>query len=189
MLLGRRRDRADPGRQQQRLLPGQRRVLVRLGQRRRDFLAWTADVIRFRRDHPVFRRRRFFQKHPVRGAVPEDRATLPDVGWFRPDGQQMTDDDWDVGYAKSLAVFLNGLAIADPDAARPTGKGRLVLSAHQRRRGDVVHPPRRTLGHDLDSRVRYRFVLGSRSDARSTAGESVKLESHSVRVLRRISPA
>jgi glycogen operon protein len=61
----------------------------------------------------VFRRRRFFQGHPLRGT--STGHELPDVGWFRNDGEQMTDADWEVGYAKSLGVFLNGDAIPDPD--------------------------------------------------------------------------
>ena len=78
-----------------------------------ELLAWTRDLIALRRQHPVFRRRRFFQGHPLRGAPSVDR--LPDVAWFRPDGAEMTDSDWTVGYAKSLGMFLNGHAIADPD--------------------------------------------------------------------------
>ncbi len=78
-----------------------------------DLLAWTGAVVALRRAHPVFRRRRFFQGRPVRGSG--RRGQLPDIGWFRPDGGEMTDTDWRVGYAKSLGVFLNGQAIPDPD--------------------------------------------------------------------------
>jgi isoamylase len=69
--------------------------------------AFTRDLVRFRHRHPVFRRRRFFQGRPIRGP-------LSDIEWFRPDGEEMTDEDWTVGYAKSLGVFLNGDAIPDP---------------------------------------------------------------------------
>ncbi len=78
-----------------------------------DLLAWTRHLIAVRKAHPVFRRRRFFQGHPVRDPHRGDRP--PDIGWFRPDGAEMTDADWAVGYAKSLGVFLNGHAIPDPD--------------------------------------------------------------------------
>ena len=70
-------------------------------------LAFTRWIIAFRRDHPVFRRRRWFQGRPIRGTV--------DIGWFKPDGKSMTDEDWDVGYARSLGVFLNGNAIQSHD--------------------------------------------------------------------------
>ncbi len=72
-----------------------------------ELLAFTRWVIAFRRDHPVFRRRRWFQGRPIRGTL--------DIGWFKPDGQSMTDEDWEVGYARSLGVFLNGMAIQTPD--------------------------------------------------------------------------
>jgi glycogen operon protein len=85
----------------------------------RDLLAWTQRLIALRRDHPVFRRRRFFQGRPLRrhGARGQGHQGehLPDVAWFRPDGAEMTDADWAVDYARSLAVFLNGAALPDPD--------------------------------------------------------------------------
>src|SRR6202021_4333151 len=82
-----------------------------------EHLALTQRLIASRRAHPVFRRRRFFQGHPLRrsGATSGDREQLPDIEWFRPDGAVMSDADWAVGYAKSLGVFLNGRAIPDPD--------------------------------------------------------------------------
>ena len=79
-----------------------------------DLLDWTRSLIALRRAHPVFRRRRFFQGRPVRGSL--SGGPLPDIAWFRPDGQEMTDADWSVGYAQSLAVFFNGDALPDADA-------------------------------------------------------------------------
>jgi glycogen operon protein len=78
-----------------------------------ELLAWTRRLIALRRDHPVFRRRRFFQGRSLRGSVRPDG--LPDIAWLRPDGKEMTDADWEVGYAKALGVLLNGAAIPDPD--------------------------------------------------------------------------
>ncbi|HLY83484.1 MAG TPA: glycogen debranching protein GlgX, partial [Acidimicrobiales bacterium] len=77
-----------------------------------DLLEWTQYLIDLRRSHPVFSRRRFFQGRPVRG---RGGNGLADISWFRPDGDPMTDEDWDSGYAKSLGVFLNGHAIPDLD--------------------------------------------------------------------------
>jgi glycogen operon protein len=83
-------------------------------------LAFTRWIIAFRREHPVFRRRRFFQGRPIRGTL--------DIGWFRPDGHSMTDDDWDVGYARSLGVFLNGRAIQGHDEqGRPITDDSFIL--------------------------------------------------------------
>ncbi|MBO0693492.1 MAG: glycogen debranching protein GlgX, partial [Acidimicrobiaceae bacterium] len=76
-----------------------------------DLLAWTQRLVQIRAKHPVFRRRRFFQGRAVRPARSED--SLPDIAWFRPDGHEMTNRDWTVGYAKSLGVWLNGKSITD----------------------------------------------------------------------------
>jgi isoamylase len=74
-------------------------------------LAFAGRLIRMRADHPVLRRRRFFRGRPARG--PHDQ--LGDIAWLTPAGEEMIGEDWDAGFAKSLAVFLNGDAIAEPD--------------------------------------------------------------------------
>jgi isoamylase len=82
-------------------------------ERARDFDYLTAFVGRIgelRRDHPVFRRRRFFHGRQVRG------SELHDIGWFTPAGDPMSDEDWDSGFAKSVSVFLNGQGIREPDS-------------------------------------------------------------------------
>ena len=72
------------------------------------------------RSHPVFRRRRFFHgQEAVRGRSAA-RDEPGDIAWFTPAGEEMTEDDWAVGFAKSLTVFLNGDAITEPD---PRGEG------------------------------------------------------------------
>jgi len=73
-----------------------------------DLLQFTETLAGLRRDHAVFRRRRFF-----RGQVPGDEKG--DIVWLTPAGGVMTDADWGAGYAKSLAVYLNGDAISEPD--------------------------------------------------------------------------
>jgi glycogen operon protein len=73
-----------------------------------DLLQFNETLAGLRRDHAVFRRRRFF-----RGQVPGDEKG--DIVWLTPAGGVMTDADWAAGYAKSLAVYLNGDAISEPD--------------------------------------------------------------------------
>jgi glycogen operon protein len=71
--------------------------------------AFVSRVIQFRKDHPVFQRRRWFHGRNVRG------TGVSDIGWFKPDGEQMTDGDWHEGHARTLGVFLNGKGIPTPD--------------------------------------------------------------------------
>jgi glycogen operon protein len=70
-----------------------------------DLVYFTVSLLAFRRAHPVFRRRRWFEGRPLHG---ED---VRDIAWFTPAGVEMSEEDWKVGFAKSLIVYLNGQAI------------------------------------------------------------------------------
>ena len=73
-----------------------------------ELVAFTQRLIALRRHHPTFHRRRYFQGRALHG------SDCIDIAWFRPDGTEMTDEDWENGRAKSIAVFLNGEAISTP---------------------------------------------------------------------------
>ena len=82
-----------------------------------DLADFTAALSALRRAHPVFRRRRFFSGRPAQAGP----GGLRDIIWLTPSGREMTDADWHGGYARSLAVFLNGDAITEPaPAASPS---------------------------------------------------------------------
>src|SRR5207253_8516221 len=71
----------------------------------RDLLEFTRQLIRIFHQHPVLRRRKFFQGRPVRG------AEIKDISWFRPDGHEMTEQDWRNEQARALAVHHAGAPI------------------------------------------------------------------------------
>ncbi|MEU8269209.1 glycogen debranching protein GlgX [Sphaerisporangium sp. NPDC049002] len=72
-----------------------------------DLLGFVRGLSRFRRKHPVFRRRRFFLGRMLEGDV-------RDIVWLTPSGKEMTSGDWHSGFGKAMAVFLNGEAISEP---------------------------------------------------------------------------
>lgn len=76
----------------------------------RALLEFTSALTAFRNRHPVFRRRRFFEGKPVRKA-----DELRDIEWFTPSGDEMEEQNWEDELGKSVAVFLNGDAMADRD--------------------------------------------------------------------------
>jgi glycogen operon protein len=80
-----------------------------LDERRLALLGFTRRLIALRKAHPVLRRQRFFQGRPIRG------AEIADITWFRPDGQEMNDSEWNAGWGKALAVRLNGAALDEVD--------------------------------------------------------------------------
>jgi glycogen operon protein len=71
----------------------------------RDLLAFAASLLAFRRAHAVFRRRRWFEGRSLHGEAGRD------IAWFTPAGHEMSEQDWSVGFAKSLMVFLDGNSI------------------------------------------------------------------------------
>ncbi|MBO3744621.1 glycogen debranching protein GlgX [Streptosporangiaceae bacterium NEAU-GS5] len=144
-------------------------------------LDFTRRLSRLRREHAVFRRRRFFYGRPERGSGDE----LSDIAWLTPSGTEMTDQDWHTGFAKALAVFLNGDAITEPDR-----RGRkirdesflLLFNAHD---GVIRFTIPKGYGQvwmtELDTAM--PDLPGPRA---SRAGEGVPVAPRSVRVLRRI---
>ena len=71
-------------------------------------LGFARRVMAFRQHHRTFRRRHFFQGHEIHGSGAHDLV------WFSPAGEEMTDEEWDSGFAKSIGVFLNGDELPDP---------------------------------------------------------------------------
>lgn len=76
-----------------------------------DLLRFTRKVIKLRKDHPVLRRRRFFYGDAAHGG----ESKLQEIGWLRPSGEHMRDEDWTAWYARSLMVYVNGHAISEPN--------------------------------------------------------------------------
>jgi glycogen operon protein len=85
----------------------------------RPLVEFTASVARLRRDHPVFRRKRFFTGTTVRTG---DGERLNDIVWLHPDGRPMDDDDWTEPDARSIGMYLNGDGIPSLDE-----RGRRIL--------------------------------------------------------------
>ena len=76
-------------------------------------IEFTSALTRLRREHPTFRRARFFDGRPVRRGEGEP---LPDIVWLTPEGTEMSPEDWDSGFGRSIGVFLNGNGIHGRDA-------------------------------------------------------------------------
>ncbi|HEX4725199.1 MAG TPA: glycogen debranching protein GlgX [Pseudonocardiaceae bacterium] len=75
-----------------------------------DLVAFTSALTEFRKEHPVFRRRRFFAGTPI-----SKDDELGDIAWFTPSGAKMTQQNWGDGFGKAIMVFLNGAGMPDLD--------------------------------------------------------------------------
>ncbi|WP_462317978.1 glycogen debranching protein GlgX [Marinilabilia sp.] len=70
-----------------------------------DLLAFTSKLIHFRKNHPVFCRKKWFKYQPIKG------KGVTDIEWFTIEGEEMSDEHWSSSFAKSLGIFLYGHGI------------------------------------------------------------------------------
>jgi glycogen operon protein len=111
-------------------------------------LRFTQRVIALRRAHPVFRRRDFFQGRPLYG------SDVRDIHWYKTDGNEMTQEDWEHGQARSLGVYMVGAALQERDARGvPVRDGNYLLLFNANHRGQRFKLP-------LDGgTIRWRLLL------------------------------
>jgi isoamylase len=143
---------------------------------------FTARLAKLRHDHPVFRRRRHFQGRVVKG------STIEDIGWFTPAGEWMSEDDWDSGFAKSVAVFLNGEGIREPDS-----RGERIVDDSFFLLFNGHHEPIEFTLPDLGAAERWEVaidtaapLLGDAETRTVKTGEPVEVDARSVLVLQRV---
>jgi len=147
----------------------------------RFLLGFTKRLIGLRNQHPVFRRRRWFEGRRTHG------AWVNDIGWYNTDGAPMSDEDWNIGYARSLAVFLNGKLIPTPG---PRGEKVeddsfvLLFNAHTK-------PVTFSVPDDLSS-FEWQVVLDTSREVTCTdllkAGDAWEVDGWSVVLLQQIEP-
>jgi isoamylase len=127
-----------------------------------DLIDFTRRLIALRREHAVFRRRRF-----LRG---DTGATgTGDAVWFRPDGHEMREENWHRDDAHAVALFLNGDAITEPDAhgGRIVDDSFLILLNSHYEAVDFTLP-------DRDYGDSWRVVIDTAAEAEATDETEVK---------------
>ena len=83
----------------------------------RELLSFVSQLIKFRKSHPCFRRRSFFQGPRVK-----------DIVWLTPGGHEMTDEEWHRAEARCLGLYLQGDATnEDDDRGRPIVDDDFIL--------------------------------------------------------------
>ncbi len=89
-----------------------------LDEERQKLLEFVQRVAHLRHQHPVFHRRRFFQGRPLRG------GEVKDIAWLKPDGTEMTEQEWEQAFARSLGMYLAGEGLTETDE-----RGRRVVDS------------------------------------------------------------
>jgi glycogen operon protein len=81
-----------------------------LSPEQKSLLEFFQKLLKLRKSSPVLKRRKFFHGRPIRG------SKINDISWFSPSGQEMTDDEWNSDFVRSIGVRLSGDAINELDA-------------------------------------------------------------------------
>ena len=150
-----------------------------LDARKKAHLEFVARVIQLRNSEPVLRRRKFFS-----GGYVHD-SERKDIGWFRPDGGEMTPHDWSLPYVRALGMLLGGDAIPTPDrfGERIRSDSLLVLMNAHHEAIEFVLPP-------IEWGERWELLIDTTTcdpppaHADSLAGTRYKVEGRAMVVLR-----
>ncbi len=76
-----------------------------IDERGRRLQSFTKQLLKLRREHPALRRQHFFQGRLSR------TQNVNDIHWYRADGSEMTEEEWNTSWVRSLGMMINGLAI------------------------------------------------------------------------------
>jgi isoamylase len=71
-------------------------------EKQNQFFEFTRRLIQLRKEHPVFRRPKFLKGRRIPG------SEIPDVMWFNPGGNQMTEEEWKSPFVRCLGMLLSG---------------------------------------------------------------------------------
>ncbi|MBV9404685.1 MAG: glycogen debranching protein GlgX [Acidobacteriaceae bacterium] len=90
-----------------------------LDENKKALLDFTAGLIALRKAHSNLHRRKFFQDRTISPATAQRREIegleVQDITWYRPDGQQMTEEEWGAGWVRCLGMRLSGRTVDDLD--------------------------------------------------------------------------
>jgi glycogen operon protein len=143
---------------------------------------FTARLIAFRREHPIFRRPKFFQGREVRG------AGVKDIMWLNPAGNEMSDEEWGTSFVKTLGVLLCGdaLDVRDWRGQPITDETFLMLLNASHETVDFALPNHgaQQWAVILDTADEAGFI---EAPAGYSAGEKLPLAGRSFVLLRRVS--
>ena len=93
---------------------------------------------------------------PLLPGPADPRRGVSDIGWFAPTASEMTDEDWDDGFAKSLGRVPQRRRHRDADERGRAGRRRLfLLLFNARRRGRRLHPAAATHRRGRGTRRRH----------------------------------
>ncbi len=144
-------------------------------------LGFARRIMEFRNQHPVFRRRKWFMGRAIHG------EETTDIAWFNPGGDEMTEQQWNDGFAKSIGVFLNGdeIATRGPQGQQVADDSFLMFfNAHHEAIDFTV--PVGAWGKQWNVVVDTNEPLVEGAERVYKAGDFIEVEARSLVVLKRV---
>ncbi len=155
-----------------------------LGPAAKGLLEFTLRIIAIRRDHPIFRRREFFQGRPVHGGA------VKDIVWLKPDGVEMTTEEWNKDFARCLGVYLSGDALEETDArGRPVHDASFLMLFNAHHDPIPLRLPAFPGGSEWVPQLDTACETGMPEFGIVRAGEEYPLQGRSLVLLRQIEAA
>jgi isoamylase len=131
-----------------------------------------------RRNHPVLRRRSFFQGRSIMG--PE----IKDIVWLNPDGREMSDAEWGQSFVRCLGMCLAGRALEEQDdRGQPITDDDLLVLINAHHEAIPFTLPNIDGSSGWQSLIDTQYDSGFAPDARHPPGELYPLQGRSVALL------
>lgn len=152
---------------------------IHWGNADKELMEFVKRIIQLRKTHPAFCRQRWFQGQPIKGSGVED------IAWFLPEGTEMTEENWNTGFAKSMAVYLNGKGlhtVSDKGEAITDDNFYIIFNAHYESLNYIL--PKEKYGKQwcklLDTGRNYLKEKGEQF----TAKQEINIEGRSIVLLK-----
>jgi glycogen operon protein len=165
-----------------------------LDARKKQLLEFTSRLVCLRREHPNLHRRKFFQDRSINpGSAPErevDGRREQDITWLRPDGGEMTPEEWNAGWVRCIGLQLSGRTLDDVNGVgEPIRDETFMMLFNPHTEPIKFYMPRRT-GTAwevlLDSAAPERDGNGNGKRPVVAPGESYELIPRSTALLREL---
>ncbi|HJX00943.1 MAG TPA: glycogen debranching protein GlgX [Terriglobales bacterium] len=144
-----------------------------LDERHTQLLEFTKRLIELRRAHRNFRRRKFYQDRVIHHSVEKD------IAWYTAEGREMTEEEWNAGWARSIAVMFNGqtLNMID-DFGQPVTDDTflIVLNSSDQNVPYTLPPPPNNSAWEVvlnTAQDKHPFQSGNAAQQLEVAGRSV----------------
>jgi glycogen operon protein len=160
-----------------------------IDERKQTLLDFTRRLVELRREHPNLHRRKFFQDRTIDPATPQrqvDGREEKDITWLRPDGGEMTSEEWNAGWVRCIGLQLNGRTLDDVNTVgEPIRDESFLMLLNPHHESILFYMPRRP-------GTAWELLLDSAKPNRDDkpiipAGESFELIARSTAFLRELS--